>query len=200
MREKREHSAKGAYYRPELFVFDVRVPTLMEMEGCTASVDSRSQLSICFYEGCFFLRHDFTCNDRVGMQGTVENILEKKTVVGSVCRAETFPPFIRAEARNTSFQKLHLGGCTDWFKLKTSNSSIIVQCPRRFLEIDPEILHRCLICPCRAFDECVCVFLFSPGMWVFIFLRDNRVLRDPTFPAKKTETKTPFVKGSAGTR
>ena len=29
------------------------------------------------------------------------------------------------------------------------------KCPRRFWEIDPEILHTCLMCPCRAYYECL---------------------------------------------
>ena len=35
------------------------------------------------------------------------------------------------------------------------------KCPRHFWEIDPEFLHTCLICPCRAFD----VFFFSLELW-----------------------------------
>ena len=42
---------------------------------------------------------------------------------------------------------------TGWFKHKTPNS-FRRQCPRRFWELDPELLHTCLMCPCRAFNEC----------------------------------------------
>ena len=37
-----------------------------------------------------------------------------------------------------------------WFLHFTARKST---CPRRFWEIDPEILHTCLMCPCRAFYE-----------------------------------------------
>ena len=53
-------------------------------------------------------------------------------------------------------------GNTGCFKRKTQNS-FRCQCPRRFGEFDPEILHTCLVCPCRAFNEC---FFF-----VFCFFR-----------------------------
>ena len=33
------------------------------------------------------------------------------------------------------------------------------KCPRRFLELDPQIMHTCLMCPCRASYEWV-LFLF----------------------------------------
>ena len=35
------------------------------------------------------------------------------------------------------------------------------KCPRRFWELDPGILHACLMCPCRAFYEC----FFFRRMW-----------------------------------
>ena len=37
-----------------------------------------------------------------------------------------------------------------WFLPFTAQKS---KCPRRFWEIEPEILHSCLMCPCRAFYE-----------------------------------------------
>ena len=33
------------------------------------------------------------------------------------------------------------------------------KCPRRFWEMDPEVLHACLMCPCQALYEC---FFFLP--------------------------------------
>ena len=48
---------------------------------------------------------------------------------------------------------------TGWFKHKTPNS-FRVQCPRRFWEMDPEILHTRLMCPCRAFTKGIFLFFF----------------------------------------
>ena len=46
-----------------------------------------------------------------------------------------------------------------WFKNITPKS-FKVQCPDRFLRVDPETFHTCLVCPCRAFYECGCVSVF----------------------------------------
>ena len=48
-----------------------------------------------------------------------------------------------------------------WFLHLTARNS---KCPRRCWELDAEFLHTCLMCPCRAFQECA--FLsFPPKMW-----------------------------------
>ena len=57
---------------------------------------------------------------------------------------------------------------TGWFKHKTPNS-FRVRCPRRFWEMDPEFMHTCLMCPCRAFYESF-FFFFSLFRQVFGFL------------------------------
>ena len=60
------------------------------------------------------------------------------------------------------------------------------KCPRRFWELDPGILHACLMCPCRAFYEC---FFFSPNVGS---------PKTPKNTKTKTEKKQSFVEGSAG--
>ena len=47
-----------------------------------------------------------------------------------------------------------------WFLHLTAQKS---KCPHRFWELDPEILHTCLMCPCRAFYE-----------WAFLFFVFSR--------------------------
>ena len=61
----REDAAEERPFSPESFVFNVGLPTLMDMEGCMA-VRIILLTTQFFYEGCFFLGHDFTCNERVG--------------------------------------------------------------------------------------------------------------------------------------
>ena len=74
---------------------------------------------------------------------------------------------------------------TGWFKHQTP-SSFRCQCPRRFLELDPEILHTCLMCPCRALNECFFSVFFARYVGFCIFW-DIWVLRNPTFSAKKAK-------------
>ena len=55
-----------------------------------------------------------------------------------------------------------------------------VQMSTPFLELDPDIMYTCLICPCPAFCECFLTLLFhSPKMW--------GLLR-PKYPNKNTIT------------
>ena len=63
------------------------------------------------------------------------------------------------------------------------------KCPRRFWELDPEILHKslmcscrtCLMCSCRTFyDFFFCFSVFSPNMWGSL---------RPKYPPKITKTK-----------
>ena len=60
-----------------------------------------------------------------------------------------------------------------WFKNITPKS-FKVQCPDRFLRVDPETFHTCLVCPCRAFYECGCVsvFFFRQifGIWYIFWI------------------------------
>ena len=87
---------------------------------------------------------------------------------------------------------------TGWFKHRPPNS-FRRQCPRRFWELDPEFLHMCLMCPCRARTH-LHIYFFSPDIWGFVFFGNIWVLRDPTFSVKKNKKqKTQHVKGSAGT-
>ena len=58
---------------------------------------------------------------------------------------------------------------TGWFKHKTQNS-FRCQCPRRFWELDPEFLHTCLVCPCRAFNEFSSSSFFRPIFGFLYFL------------------------------
>ena len=37
------------------------------------------------------------------------------------------------------------------------------KCPRRFQEIDPEVMHTCLMCPCQSFYDCVFFFAGNVG-------------------------------------
>ena len=49
---------------------------------------------------------------------------------------------------------IYFNAATGSFKLIAPNL-LRVQCPRRFWEIDPEILHTCLMFPCQTVNECV---------------------------------------------
>ena len=65
-------------------------------------------------------------------------------------------------------------------------SSIGVQHPCRFWEVDADISHTCSMCSCRAFYEwafSVCVFFFAIYLGFCIF-GDIWVSRDPRYPAK----------------
>ena len=90
--------------------------------------------------------------------------------------------------------------CPKYIQARSSvNTKFRVQCPRRFSEIDPKILQTCLMCPCRAFYERVCLFFRSflckiPLVFRFLYFLDIWVLMDPAFPAKNQT----FVKGSEG--
>ena len=76
-------------------------------------------------------------------------------------------------------------GDIGWFKHKTPNS-FRCQRPRRFWELDPEILHACLVYPCRAFNEWgFLVLVFSSDFWVLVNFGIFGSWRDPTFSAKK---------------
>lgn len=63
----REDAGKERNFRHEKFVFNVGVPTLMDMERCMSSMDSPAQNSLgVLMNDVFFLSHDFTCNERAG--------------------------------------------------------------------------------------------------------------------------------------
>ena len=85
---------------------------------------------------------------------------------------------------------------TGWFKHKKPKSLQSSMPTRRFWEIDPEILHTCLICPCQACYEWGFRFFvfFRQIFGFFFFFLDIWVLRGPTFPAKKPKTKKPIRK------
>ena len=79
-------------------------------------------------------------------------------------------------------------------KMRSSESDRIinglrVECPRRFWEIDPEILHTCSMCPCRAFYQWDLFSFFFASYLGFCIFWDIWVLRDPVFPAKKKKNK-----------
>ena len=59
----------------------------------------------------------------------------------------------------------HIPGA-GWFKHKTRNS-FRCQYPRHFWELDPGILHTCLVCPCRASNKC---YFYVVGCQIFGFL------------------------------
>ena len=89
-------------------------------------------------------------------------------------------PFFRSKNKN---QKLEVRSHN---KRPKTPDSFRLQCLRRFWDIDPELLHACLMCPCRAFYVVFFVSCcFRQIFWVFIFFLDIRVLVDLTFPAKK---------------
>ena len=83
---------------------------------------------------------------------------------------------------------------TGWFKHKPPNS-FRRQCPRRFRVSDPEILHTCLMCPCRAFDECFS-FLFFARYLIFCIFWKYLGLKGPHIYGRKRKKKT-FAKGSS---
>ena len=70
------------------------------------------------------------------------------------------------------------GRTTGWFKHITPNY-FRVQRSRRFWETDPEILHACLMCPCRALYKCLS-FLFRQMFGFSYFLGYLCLLSDPT--------------------
>ena len=81
-------------------------------------------------------------------------------------------------------------GDIGWFKHKTPNS-FRCQRPRRFWELDPEILH-VFSAPLPSLErmEVFCFLFFSSDIWVCVFFWDIWVSRDPTFSAEKTHTHT----------
>ena len=76
---------------------------------------------------------------------------------------------------------------TGWFKHKPPNS-FRRQCPRRFWVSDPEILHTCLMCPCRAFDECFS-FLFFARYLIFCIFWKYLGLKGPHIYGRKRKKK-----------
>ena len=85
---------------------------------------------------------------------------------------------------------------TGWFKRKTPNF-FRRQCPRRFWEIDPEILHTCSMRPCRAINDFF--FLFFRQIYIFfvcwgIFGSEG----NPHFPRKQTNKTTHSLKAPQG--
>ena len=62
------------------------------------------------------------------------------------------------------------------------------KCPRRFWELDPEFLHTCFMCPCRAYYECVfCSFLFAENVGS-LKTQISRKKQDPKYLTKRTKT------------
>ena len=87
---------------------------------------------------------------------------------------------------------------TGWFKRKTQNS-FRCQCPRRFWELDPEILHVCLVCPCQACNGCFCFFSFRQILR-FSFFRGIFVSEEtPHFRRKKKNIRERLGKGTVST-
>ena len=88
---------------------------------------------------------------------------------------------------------------TCWFKGITPNS-FRVQRPRRFSEIDPEILHTCLMCPCRTFSEWGFLFLFFSarylGFWVFGIFGSKGI---PHFQREKNNIRKRLGSGTLNT-
>ena len=76
---------------------------------------------------------------------------------------------------------------SSWFKRMTPNS-FRVQFPRRFSEIDPETLHKCLTCPCRAFYERF-LFFFA-RYWGFCIFWDILGLKESNISSEKKNTHT----------
>ena len=78
-----------------------------------------------------------------------------------------------------------------WFLPFTAQKS---KCPRRFWEIEPENLHACLMCPCRAF--------YQWGLFLFFFPLETWDPLRPNYSNKykppKHLAKTNNLKGSAG--
>ena len=68
------------------------------------------------------------------------------------------------------------------------------QCPRRFRGIDPEMLHTCLVGPCRGFY--VFFVFFPPDIWVFVFLGYSN-LKGSHIPRENRQHSL-FVKSSVG--
>ena len=76
-----------------------------------------------------------------------------------------------------------------WFLHLTAQKS---KCPRRFWELDPEILHMCLICPCRAFCDWVFSSLFfSPKMWGLLWPKYPKKYNNPNICRKKKHSWRP---------
>ena len=79
-------------------------------------------------------------------------------------------------------------------------NSFRCQCPRRFWEVDPEILHTCLVCPCRAFNECIFLFsvFFVRYLGFCFFLGYLGIKRPHIFGEKNKKNKRQNIrKGSA---
>ena len=88
-----------------------------------------------------------------------------------------------------------------WFLHFTAQKS---KCPRRFWQIDPEKLHTCLMCPCRAFYECVFLFFFFNWKfgvpWDPDIAKKNKKKQEISGEVKnkKQFKNNHFLKGSAG--
>ena len=107
-----EDAGKERQFWPELFVFNVRVSTLMDTEGRMASMHSLAHNSVDVVRRMFIsLAWLHSQRKSRKTKGTVENILEKnRAVIGNVFRTETFKPLTTAETWDTKFEKLHRRG------------------------------------------------------------------------------------------
>ena len=84
---------------------------------------------------------------------------------------------------------------TGWFKHKTQNS-FRCQCPRRFWELDPEILYTCFVCPCRSLTNGAFSFVcfFRQIFFVLFFWGYLGRKRPYIFGEKKKEKENPIRK------
>ena len=73
-----------------------------------------------------------------------------------ICRSSSRAPFVLFVEGTLGVPYAKTVLVPGWFKLIAPNS-FSVQCPRRFCELDPEMLHTCFTCPCRA------VIVFFPA-------------------------------------
>ena len=69
-----------------------------------------------------------------------------------ICRSSSRAPFVLFVEGTLGVPYAKTVLVPGWFKLIAPNS-FSVQCPRRFCELDPEMLHTCFTCPCRIVDE-----------------------------------------------
>ena len=66
------------------------------------------------------------------------------------------------------------------------------KCPRRFREMDPEILRTCSMCPCQAFYECF--FSFSLEIWDPLRPKYPKKYKTQISGEKKKKRKIPIRK------